>query len=164
ALADGRLDLAAAARLARWPCADREAALDLFETFKPSLSNRRLWLDWLEDLARREGRSPALILAAPDFQVRPMGEEARGDAAARVSDLLFRRRHPLLAELRQKRADRLRALGLPPTARLALDPNLEDLSFSLTLTFSGSADFQALAELVGTLPRRPEFQALLSDD
>ena len=164
ALADGRLDLAAAARLARWPQADREATLGLFETFKPSLSNRRLWLDWLEDLARREGRSPALILADPDFQARSMNTEGKGDAAAKVSDLLFRRRHPLLAELRQKRADRLRALALPPSARLALDPSFEDLSFSLTLNFKGLVDFQALAELAGALPRRPEFQALLSDD
>jgi hypothetical protein len=164
ALADGRLDLAAAARLARWPHADREATLGLFETFKPSLSNRRLWLDWLEDIARREGQSPALILADPDFQARSMDPEAKGDAAAKVSDLLFRRRHPLLAELRQKRADRLRALALPPSAHLALDPNFEDLSFSLTLKFKGLADFQALAELAGSLPRRPEFQALLGDD
>jgi hypothetical protein len=93
-----------------------------------------------------------------------MGEEARGDAAARVSDLLFRRRHPLLAELRQKRTDRLRALGLPTSARLALDPSFEDLSFSLTLTFTGSAEFQALAELASALPQRPEFQALWGDD
>jgi hypothetical protein len=156
ALAEGRLDLAAAARLARWPEADREAALGLFETFKPSLSNRRLWLDWLEDIARREGRSPARILADPDFQAPPASADAGG--------LLFRRRHPMLAELRQKRADRLRALGLPPSARLALDPDFEDLSFSLTLTFTGLADFQALAELAGDLPRRPEFQALLDDD
>jgi len=152
ALADGRLDLAAAARLARWPEADREAALDLFETARPSLSNRRLWLDWLEDIARREGRSPAQILADPDFQTLSTGA---------ASDILFRRRHPLLAELRQKRAGRLKALSLPPSARLALDPDFEDLSFSLTLTFTGAADFQALAELASALPQRPEFQAIL---
>jgi ParB-like chromosome segregation protein Spo0J len=162
ALAEGRLDLAAAARLARWPEADREAALNFFETFRPSLSNRRLWLDWLEDLARREGRSPANILADPDFQNLAAGGETRNSAAAGA--LLFRRRHPMLADLRQRRADRLRALNLPPSARLALDPDFEDLSFSLTLTFTGLDDFQALAELVSALPRRPEFQALLGDD
>ena len=163
ALADGRLDLAAAARLARWPAADQEAALSLFETARPSLSNRRLWLDWLEDIARRESRSPALILAGPDFQTLSADSAAKGDAAARVSDLLFRRRHPLLAELRQTRADQLKALDLPPSVRLTLDPSFEDLSFSLTLTFSGPAEFRALTELAGTLPRRPEFQALLDD-
>jgi len=160
ALAEGRLDLAVAARLARWPEADREAVLDLFEIYRPSLSNRRLWLDWLEDLARREGRSPARILAAPDFRSLPAVPAAKDPAG----DLLFRLRHPMLSELRQKRTRRLRALGLPSSARLALDPSFEDLSFSLTLTFTGLADFQALAELVNALAQRPEFQALLGDD
>ena len=153
ALAQGRLDLAAAARLAPWPEADQAAVLSLFETFRPSLSSRRLWLDWLEDLARREGRSPAQILAGPDFI-----------GAKNPAETLFRRRHPRLAELRQKRADRLRALGLPPSARLDLDPDFEDLGFSLTLTFTGPDDFKALAELVQNLTHRPEFQALLGDD
>jgi hypothetical protein len=156
ALADGSLDLSAAARLSHWDEADREAVLDLFETFKPSLSSRRLWLDWLEDLTRREGPRPALILAELGLQALPSG--------AAAGDLIFRRRHPELAKMRQKRADRLRALGLPPAARLSLDPDFEDLSFSLTLTFSGPDDFQSLAELVGALPHRPDFQALLSDD
>ena len=159
ALAEGRLDPAAAARLARWPEADREAALDLFETFRPSLSKRRIWLDWLEDLARREGRSPARILADPEFKARPGNVAANNPA-----EILFRRRHPMLAELRQKRAGRLRALGLPASARLALDPDFEDLSFSLTLTFTGLDDFKALAELAVALPHRPEFQALMGDD
>jgi hypothetical protein len=157
ALAEGRLDLAAAARLARWPKEDQEAALDLFETFRPSLSNRRIWLDWLEDLARREGRSPARILA-------DLGAQARDSKAGNPAEFLFRRRCPMLAELRQKRAERLQALALPASARLALDPDFEDLSFSLTLTFTGLDDFKALAELAGGLYHRPEFQALMGDD
>ena len=161
ALADGRLDLAAAARLARWPAADQEAALDLFEALRPSQSNRRAWLDWLEDLGRREGRSPAGILADADFQALFADQGDRAEAKAR--ELLFRRRHPELAELRQKRAEQLRALGLPPAARLALDPSFEDFNYRLTLTFTDLTDFQALAGLVGGLGLRPEFRALLDD-
>jgi len=156
ALAEGRLDLAAAARLAGWAPADRDAALDLFERLNPSLSNRRLWLDWLEDLARREGQSPAQILAAPGFNPSPA-------SAAEAGDRLFRQRHPLLAELRQKRADRLRALNSPPGARFTADPGFEDLSFSLTLTFAGLEEFRRLAAWLNGLPARAEFQALLDD-
>jgi len=153
ALAEGRLDLAAAARLAGWPEADREAALSLFERLNPSLSHRRLWLDWLEDL-RREGQSPAQLLAAPGFSA---------STAAEAGDWLFSRRHPGLAELRQKRADRLRALKSPPGARFTADPSFEDLSFSLTLTFAGLDEFRRLAAWLNGLSARAEFQALLDD-
>ncbi|MDR3038641.1 MAG: ParB/RepB/Spo0J family partition protein [Candidatus Adiutrix sp.] len=165
ALADGRLDLAAAARLAGWPAADREAALDLFEALNPSLSKKRAWLDWLEDLARRDGLTPAQILAAPDIRAALAEADRRGRPAAEAEarSLLFRRRHPLLAALKQKRADRIKALNLPPSVRLETDPNFEDLSFSLTLTFEGLADFRALADLARGLADDSAFQDLLDD-
>jgi ParB-like chromosome segregation protein Spo0J len=161
ALAEGRLDLAAAARLARWPAADQEAALDLFERLTPSLSNRRAWLDILDDLTRREGLSPAEILSDPNLTTLIAETEPRAEAAAR--NFLFRRRHPLLAELQKKRAARLRALNSPPGARLAADPNLEDLSFSLTLTFAGLDEFRNLADWLNGLSEQAEFRNLLDD-
>jgi ParB-like chromosome segregation protein Spo0J len=165
ALAEGRLDLAAAARLAGWPQADREAALGLFERLSPSLSNRRAWLDLLEDLARREGRSPAAILSDPDLSAIAAEAEALGRPASEATarNILFRRRNPLLAELQKKRAARLRALNSPPGARLTADPSFEDLSFSLTLTFAGLDEFRRLTVWLNGLPDQAEFQALLDD-
>jgi ParB-like chromosome segregation protein Spo0J len=163
ALAEGHLDLAAAARLAGWPEADREAALGLFERLNPSLSNRRAWLDLLEDLARREGRSPAVILSDPDIAAIAAEGPGRSASEAAARNLLFRRRNPLLAELRKKRAARLRALNSPPGARLTADPSFEDLNFSLTLTFAGLDEFRRLAAWLNTLPGQAEFQALLDD-
>jgi ParB-like chromosome segregation protein Spo0J len=163
ALAEGRLDLAAAARLARWPAADQEAVLGFFETFKPSLSNRRLWLDLLEDLARRESLRPAELLADPNLTNLAAEAENRPAAEAAARNFLFRRRHPLLAELQKKRAARLKALNSPPGARLAVDPNLEDLSFSLTLTFAGLDEFRNLADWLNGLSDQTEFRALLDD-
>jgi ParB-like chromosome segregation protein Spo0J len=165
ALAEGRLDLAAAARLANWPEADQDAVLGLFERLNPSLSNRRIWLDLLEDLARREGLSPADLLSDPDIAASEAEAEARGRPAAEAAarDFLFRRRNPLLAELRKKRAARLRALNLPPSARLALDPQFEDLSFSLTLAFSNLDEFRVLADWLNGLPGQAGFRDLLDD-
>lgn len=165
AMAEERLDLECGARLAHWSLSDREAALNLFEALLPSKQKKKQWLDWLEDVARREKISPAQILAAEEIveaqaQVARLGRPAAEEGARRY---LWSRRHPALAEMVATRRERVRALGLPPAARLELDPTFEDLKFSLELTFSAPSDFAKLAEVVAGLVSSPDFQQLLDD-
>jgi hypothetical protein len=165
-LAAGRLDLENAARLATWDQASQLAALELFETLLPSKQKKREWLSWLEDISRRENISPARALADPDFQAARsnLAREGRPAAENNLRRLLWRRRHPLLAELTDQRTARVKALALPPSARLELDPTFEDLKFSLNLTFATRAEFQKLADLMGRLAESPVFSAILNDD
>jgi ParB-like chromosome segregation protein Spo0J len=151
ALADGRLDLAAAARLARWAPADQAAVLELFEAVNPSVSKKREWLDWLEDIGRRENLTPAAVLEG--LPNPASGEEVRAG--------LFNRRYPLLAELRRKRTAQIKALRLPPAIRLTTDPTFEDLAFGLEMTFASPADFQNLLQQLADLAANPAFKELM---
>lgn len=166
ALAEGRLDLECGARLAAWTPENREAVLDLFDGLSPSKQKKRQWLDWLEDVSRREKITPAEILASGEIrsmlaEVERIGRPAAEEAARKY---LWSRRHPLLAELAAKRQTRLRSLNLPRAAHLELDPTFEDLKFGLELTFSTPAEFAELAEVVAGLRKSSEFQELLDDD
>lgn len=165
ALADGRLDLETGARLAVWPAEDLEPVLDLFAALNPSKQKKREWLNWLEDIGRREKLAPRLILAAPEVSEALSALESRGRPAveSELRRLLWRRRHPQLAQLTERREARLRALRLPPSARLELDPSLEDLSFTLRLNFTTPEDFQSLADIVSALKNNPDFLKILDD-
>lgn len=165
ALAEGRLDLENAARLADWAPGDLAAVLPLFEILAPSKQKKREWLNWLEDLGRREKRSPAEILADPAIENILAETEKHGRPATenRLRRHLWARRHPLLARLGAEREARLRALNLPPAARLDLDPSLEDLSFKLNLSFATLEEFQSLAETLRQLGGNPDLAALMDD-
>ena len=165
ALAEGRLDLETGARLAAWPAEDLGPVLDLFEALAPSKQKKREWLNWLEDIGRREKIAPGRILAAPEVSEALGAIEARGRPAVEneLRRLMWRRRHPQLAALTDEREARLRALALPAAARLELDPSLEDLEFTLRLTFAGPDDFRSLAELISALKTNSDFLKILDD-
>lgn len=165
ALADGRLDLETGARLAAWPADDLEPVLDLFAALNPSKQKKREWLNWLEDIGRREKLAPRWILAAPEVAEALAAIESRGRPTVEneLRRLLWRRRHPQLARLTDCREARLRALRLPPSVRLELDPSLEDLSFTLRLNFATPADFRPLADIVSALMSDPDFLKILDD-
>lgn len=165
ALADGRLDLELAARLAGWKDEDRRAVLTLFEALAPSKQKKKQWLDWLEDIARRENLSPASVLAEAELRqaVGLAGSQGRPAAENAARRLIWRRRHPVLAELLQRREARIKALALPASIKLISDPSLEDLNFSFTLTFADLNEFRSQLDYLATLPARPEFSTLLDD-
>ena len=158
ALAKGALDPENAPTLMEWTEAERELALDLFARVRPSRQNRRLWLEWLSDL-REAGTAggPAdpsggpgnpegsgdltAILAAPELK------DLAGPSAERaVRDYLRELRFPLLTGLSRQRRQTIKDLGLPEGLKLELDPDFEDVTACLKLTFSDAQELRELAE------------------
>lgn len=164
ALAEDRLDLESAARLAAWDTVSQEAILDIFAVLAPSKQKKRQWLDWLEDLSRRENLRPAEILQSREIEETLTvtdGRKAAAEEAARHS--LWRRRHPLLAELSERRRQQIKALGLPENMKLEADPTFEDLKFSVNLSFTNQAELAALARKFSTLADDPNMLAILKE-
>jgi ParB-like chromosome segregation protein Spo0J len=165
-LARGRLDLETAARIAAWPEKERAALLDLFYRLEPSKQKKKQWLDWLEDVARRENLPPSRLLALPSFAavLRPAAEKKRADAEEAARELLWRRRHPRLAKLTDRRRRQIRELALPRAMRLETDWSFEDVSYGLRLTFSTYEEFARLAARVAELPDKAAMRGLFLDD
>jgi hypothetical protein len=154
ALAAGRLDLGDCPPLAALPDSWRGGALTLLLTAKASRRNRRRWLEWLGDLAAGDSALDPLILAAA------AGPEGEREAGAR----LFERRFPGLARLRAKRRALLRSLKLPDGLRLELDPEFEDLTGELRLSFHDQEDLQRLVRAASELADRDEIRDLWGED
>jgi hypothetical protein len=153
ALAKGDLDPENAPPLLEFADSERQLVLNLFARVRPSRQNRRLWLEWLSDL--RDFGAPSAapsgapkgpndltkILAAPELQslAGPSAEKA-------VRDYLKELRFPLLADLSRRRRQALKDLNLPEGLKLELDPEFEDVTASLRLTFSDAQKLGRLAE------------------
>lgn len=165
ALAQGRLDLENAARISGWDPTDQQALLDLFELLNPSKQKKRLWMDWLEDLARREKCGISQLLATPEIEAALAEVDRLGRPAVeeKIRLYLWNRRHPLLGEMVNQRQARLKALKLPPTLRLELDPTLEDIKFNLNLYFTTLAEFKNLADQTRRLTENEDFRSLIDD-
>ncbi|UQZ90225.1 hypothetical protein C4J81_13845 [Deltaproteobacteria bacterium Smac51] len=165
ALADGGLDLESAARLAVWEPESRGALLDIFEALAPSKQKKRQWLDWLEDIARREKVSPADVLKSKEIQAALADGGGSGKSAAEdaARHYLWRRRHPQLSELTAGRREQVKALGLPKNLKLEADPTFEDLKFSLSMTFASHDELEALGRKVAGLADDPAMIAMLKE-
>ncbi len=156
-LAQGRLDLEIAARLSAWEPGDLAAVLDVFRQFAPSKQKKRLWLDWLEDISRRESLSPLEILKSPEMT------EALGATEEAARQALWRRRHPELAELSARRHDQIKALRLPKNMLFTADPTFEDLKFNLNLAFTNQAELAALTQKAAALPDDENMLKILNE-
>ncbi len=163
ALAEDRLDLESAARLAACPEPGRQALLNIFERLSPSRQKRRLWLELLEDLVRRDAQSVEEILAQAQAETAEAERQGKAAEESALRQALWLRRYPRLAGLTALRRQRLKALELPPALRLDLDPSLEDQSFDFHLSFEDLASFERLLEFLNGLPQREEFRGLLAD-
>ncbi|MDR1546665.1 MAG: ParB N-terminal domain-containing protein [Deltaproteobacteria bacterium] len=159
ALAEDRLDPEDAWALKDRSAAERDAALSFFLRARPSRRHRRLWLEWLDDLRRRDGTDVATLLAEPELAA------LEGPAAEKMARrLLYGRRFPYLARQAERRRRLTADLALPPGLGLELDPELEDQSFTVKLTCAEPEELGALAAAAGRLAADPKFRALWRDE
>ena len=114
-----------ATRAAAWNDAERDALRVVIDALKPSPRHLHDILDWLDDIAAREGTRPAAVLAAPELQGILRSRGAASDRLKRWKERLKRLRYPRLAAREAAVADHLRALDLGPTITVTAPPGLE---------------------------------------
>jgi hypothetical protein len=163
-VADGRLALTTAPRLAAWDPASRRAALPFLSSLPLSQSKQEEFLAGVDILARREGLALAEILGEKELQEHL--DDTAGSARERaeaVRRLLNDWVSPRFSAAKKSFAAGLDRLGLKshPRLRLTEPPAFEGPDFELTLKF---IDHQEFRELLGELSRLAglaEFEALL---
>ncbi len=163
-MAEERLALTAAARLAAWDPAPRLAALPFFAAIPFSQSEQEEFLAGVEILARREGLSLTDILLRRELQEtladRGLTAQERRAAVRRrlngwVSPRLIAARKTFAADL-----DRL-GLKRHPRLRLKEPPAFEGADFELSLKFADHRELRELLQELARLASLPEFETLL---
>ena len=146
--ASGRLKtLTAAARLADWDEASRAAAWPFWDSLRLSQSKQEELLDQVAILARREGISPAVVLARDELR-RALTEPDRTpqERVKAVRRYLYGQVYPRLSAAREAFETALARLGWKRTPRLRLHPPavFEGPDFQLEIKFRDAPELQQL--------------------
>jgi ParB-like chromosome segregation protein Spo0J len=163
-VAEGRLALTAAARLAAWDPAPRRAALPFLSTLPLSQSKQEEFVAGVEILARRQGLKVADVLGKKELQQHL--EDEAGNARERaeaVRRLLSEWVSPRFSAAHKAFAAGLERLGLKrhPRLRLTEPPAFEGPDFELTLRFTDHRELRELLQELSRLAGLPEFEALI---
>ena len=140
-----------------WAPADREALARLALSLKISENHLREMMDWLEEIALREGKSIENILAErPIYDASTAPRLGRADRLKRVKEQLRRRRYPRLAQTEDQIRIHINALKLHPEIHLSVVPGLEGGQLKVEFESGSVAELSsALTKLNAILSLRP---------
>ena len=161
--ASGRLALSAAARLADWDPEARAAAWPFWDSLRLSQSKQEELLDQVTILARREGLSPAAVLAR-DALARALTEPDRTpqERVQAVRRSLYAQVYPRLSAAREAFETALARLGWKRSPRLRLHPPavFEGPDFQLEIKFRDAPELQQLVAEIARLTGAEGFDDL----
>jgi hypothetical protein len=163
-VAQGRLALTAAARLAAWEPTDRLAAFPFLAGLPLSQSKQEELVAGVEILARREGVAAAEVFRAQELQQRLSDPNLNPqERAAAVRRRLNERVSPRFSAAQKAFHTGLDRLGLRrhPRLRLKEPPAFEGPDFELSLKFRDSRELRELLQELSRLARLPEFETLV---
>jgi ParB-like chromosome segregation protein Spo0J len=161
--AQGRLALTAGAVLADWDRAGRDAAWPFFDGLRLSQSKQEEFLEQVALLARREGLTPAGLLADAQLQrALTASDRTPQERTAAVRRHLYRWFYPRLSAAQEAFATAVHRLGFKRTPRLSLKPPaaFEGPDFHLEIKFRDSPELQQLLEEITRLAQDPDFADL----
>ena len=161
--ASGRLALTAAARLADWDPESRAAAWPFWDNLRLSQSKQEELLEQVAILARREGISPAVVLARDELR-RTLTEAERTpqERVQAVRRHLYAQVYPRLSAAREAFETSLARLGWKRSPRLRLHPPavFEGPDFQLEIKFRDAPELQQLLAEIAGLSQAEEFDDL----
>jgi hypothetical protein len=161
--AQGRLALTAAALLADWAPPDREAAWPYLSSLRLSQSKQTEFLDQVAILARREGLSPAAILARDELRLALTApDRTPQERLEAVRRHLYRCFYPRLSAAQAAFETALGKLGWKRRPRIRLTPPaaFEGPDFHLEIKFRDTPELQELLAEIARLSRQEDFSDL----
>lgn len=134
-------------RWLNWAPADGSALERIALPLKISENHLRDLMDWLEEIALRDGVSIHSILASKnlaDIETDP--RLGRADKLKRIKDQIRRLRFPRLAASEDAILVKIQALKLGPEVRLSVPPGLEGGTLRVEFAASNQEDLKRLTE------------------
>lgn len=129
-----------AMRTGDWTSDERVVLADIVAELRPSARHLGDVLDWLDDIAARDGTRPAVALADPALRAALAGSGSAPDRWKRWKEALRRLRYPRLVAREQAFRDAVRALDLGRGAIVVPPSDLEGGVVTLTLRIASADD------------------------
>jgi ParB family transcriptional regulator, chromosome partitioning protein len=147
-LVEGTIALPVALRLHELQdAADAEALAGLMQDLRLGLNRQRELLDWVQQIALREGLSISdLVNQDPVAQWRIDETNDRGHKAQKIREFLRKRRYPQITANEERYAGYLKKLDLSKNIHLTPPPYFEGRSFQLRIDFQSRHDLQTARE------------------
>lgn len=128
-----------------WAPVDRDALAELALSLKMSENHLREAMDWLEEIALRDGSAIHQFLSRHEVvSIRTHPRLGRADKLKRIKEQLRRWRLPRLAATEDAIERRIRALKLPAGLRLRVAPGLEGGCLEAEVAAATQADLRRL--------------------
>jgi hypothetical protein len=137
-----------ATRTAGWSDDERRALADVVAALRPSAHHLGDVLDWLDDVAARDGLPPAAVLAAPALRTALAAGGSAPDRLKRWKEALRRLRYPRLASREEAFAAAVRTLDLGRGVAIAPPAGLEGGTVTLTIRAGSAAELDAMLERI----------------
>ena len=136
---------------------DRGAILRLVQDLKPGENHFKDILDWLEEIALRDGVGIAALLRENLSRITSDPRLGRNDKLKRVKEELWRLRFPRLARIETEIHGRVREMKLGPELSVTVPPGLEGGVVTLQIK---AASHEEMKRLAGEAARVAETDAM----
>ena len=134
--------------------ADRESLALLAQELKPGENHFKDLLDWLEELALRDGIGVAQLLnVEPLARITSDPRLGRNDKLKRLKEELWRLRFPRLAHIEMEIQRRVREMKLNQQIQVSVPPGLESGAVTVQVK---ATDCDEMKRLIGDLVRLSE--------
>ncbi len=135
-----------AARTGAWPDDARAVLAGVVAALRPSARHLSDILDWLDDVAARDGTSPGAALADAELGRIVAAGGSAPERLKRWKERLRRLRYPRLAARERAIADQLRAMDCGPDVVITPPPSLEGGVATITIRARSAAELAAAVE------------------
>jgi hypothetical protein len=133
-----------------WKANDGAALLEVALSLKAGENHLRDLMDWLEEIALRDGVSIGeLLQSKPISDIRTDPRLGRADRLKRIKDQIRRIRFPRLSQIEDSIESKIRQLKLQPEVRLSAPAGLEGGDLQIEFTAGSPAEFRQIVAKLG---------------
>ncbi len=134
-----------------WNGNDGAALLDIALSLKAGENHLRDLMDWLEEIALRDGVAIGETLRSKTISdIRTDPRLGRADRLKRIKDQVRRIRFPRLSQIEDSIQSKIRQLKLPPAVRVSVPARLEGGDLQIEFTAGNPGEFKNILAKLGT--------------
>ena len=133
-----------------WNANDGAALLEVALSLKAGENHLRDLMDWLEEIALREGVAIGETLRSKTISdKRPDPRLGRPDRLKRIKDQVRRIRFPRVSQIEDSIQSKIRQLKLPPAVRVSVPAGLEGGDLQIEFTAGSPGEFKNILGKLG---------------